>query len=328
MVSFILTLFHTGHKLRISTLYHLLTGKRTSSVLLHGFFYQNLPFFGCLPELKESTFKQVIDQLTKKQWISQDDGFGQLTSEGSNHLPLDKQAKLIDLKGLRYSRERQRMWQLTLLSVQVISYLSYHEKEYVPLDSRPFFLYQTKNWLRHSEGDILTEFPRELSQILAVLTEEQANFLANQFSGKEQLGKVPFQLLASEWQEMPWALLFYQNSLDAFIQQAQQQPNFRRLLSQFDQLNYNQSMIKTRQLYLTGYSVEKIGQARKLRPGTLNDHFIEWALLDPQFPFEQFELLEPASEEEMLAWSYQLFPDVPYLNFRLSQIFFLKELRV
>lgn len=292
MVSFILTLFHTGHKLRISTLYHLLTGKRTSSVLLHGFFYQNLPFFGCLPELKESTFKQVIDQLTKKQWISQDEGFGQITSEGGNHLPLDKQAKLIDLNGLRYSRERQRMWQLTLLSVQVISYLSYHEKEYVPLDSRPFFLYQTKKWLRHSEGDILTEFPRELSQILAVLTEEQANFLANQFSGKEQLGKVPFQLLAPEWQEMPWALLFYQNSLDAFIQQAQQQPNFRRLLSQFDQLNYNQSMIKTRQLYLTGYSVEKIGQERKLRPGTLNDHFIEWALLDPQFPFEQFELLE------------------------------------
>lgn len=38
MTFFILTLFKAGYKLRTSTLYHLLVGKRTSSVLLHGFF--------------------------------------------------------------------------------------------------------------------------------------------------------------------------------------------------------------------------------------------------------------------------------------------------
>ncbi|MGM0212581.1 helix-turn-helix domain-containing protein [Enterococcus sp. AZ109] len=326
MASFILALFHTGHKLRISTLYHLLTGKRTSSVLLHGFFYQNLSLFGCLPELKGSTFKETIERLIEKRWITQDEGFGQLTELGKKHLPLKRHAQLNALNGLRYGRERQRMWQLTLLATQVISYLTYQDKEYVPLDSRPFFLYQTKTWLRQSNQSILTEFPQELAHVLATLTKDQANFLANQFSGKEQLGKVPFQLLPTEWQEMPWGGLFYQNALDAFIQQAQLQPNFRRLLARFDQLNYNQSMIKTRQLYLEGHSVEEIGQLRKLKPGTLNDHFIEWALLDETFPFEQFELLTPANEEEMLAWTYQAFSQTPYLNFRLSQIFFLKEL--
>lgn len=325
MTDFILSLFHTGHKLRISTLYHLLIGKRTSSVLIHGFFYRNLPLFDSFSQLEEKQFNRWIDQLIQKKLIEETDGFGQLTEAGRIKLQATQRTQLINLNGLRYGRERERMWQLSLLAVQVISYLTYHEKEYIPLDSRPFFLYQTKKWLHQAEEGFLTEFPTELEQILAALSKEQANFLANQFSGYEQYGQVAFQLLPAKWQEAPWDRLYYQNAIDAFLQQALQQPNFRRLLRQLDQLNYNQSMLKTRKLYLSGLSLEEIARQRRLKQGTLNDHFIEWALLAEDFPFSDFHLITPASEHEMLTWRYQEFSELPYLNFRLSQILFLKE---
>lgn len=325
MTDFILALFHTGHKLRISTLYHLLIGKRTSSVLIHGFFYRNLSLFDSFSQLEEKQFNRWIQQLIQKKWIEESDGFGQLTEAGRIKLQSTQRTQLIDLNGLRFGRERQRMWQLSLLAVQVISYLTYHKKEYVPLDGRPFFLYQIKKWLRQAEEGLLTDFPVELEQILTALSNEQANFLANQFSGYEQYGRVAFQLLSEEWQETPWDRLYYQNAIDAFLYQALQQPNFRRLLGQLDQLNYNQSMLKTRKLYLSGLSLEEIGQQRRLKQGTLNDHFIEWALLADDFPFSDFQLITPDSENEMLTWRYQEFSEMPYLNFRLSQILFLKE---
>lgn len=325
MTDFILALFHTGHKLRISTLYHLLIGKRTSSVLIHGFFYRNLSLFDSFSQLEEKQFNRWIQQLIQKKWIEESDGFGQLTEAGQIKLQSTQRTQLIDLNGLRFGRERQRMWQLSLLAVQVISYLTYHKKEHVPLDARPFFLYQIKKWLRQAEEGLLTDFPMELEQILAALSNEQANFLANQFSGYEQYGRVAFQLLSEEWQETPWDRLYYQNAIDAFLYQALQQPNFRRLLRQLDQLNYNQSMLKTRKLYLSGLSLEEIGQQRRLKQGTLNDHFIEWALLADDFPFSDFQLITPDSENEMLTWRYQEFSEMPYLNFRLSQILFLKE---
>ncbi|MEO1772939.1 helix-turn-helix domain-containing protein [Candidatus Enterococcus ferrettii] len=325
MTDFILALFHTGHKLRISTLYHLLIGKRTSSVLLHGFFYRNLSFFDSFSELDEKQFNQLVDQLIRKKMIEQIEGFGQLTEAGQLQLQTSKVTQLVDLNGLRYGRERERMWQLSLLGVQVASYLTYQKNEYIPLDSRPSFLYQTKKWVRQSGKDFLIAFPRELQHIFASLNKYQANFLANQFSGHEQFGRVAFQLLPAEWQEVPWDRLYYQNAIDAFLHQALQQPNFRRLLKQLDQLNYNQSMLKTRNLYLRGLSIEEIGKQRNLKQGTLNDHFIEWALMAEDFPFSDFQLIAPASESEMLMWRYQEFAEIPYLNFRLSQILFLKE---
>ncbi len=325
MTDFILALFHTGHKLRISTLYHLLIGKRTSSVLLHGFFYRNLPMFDSFSQLEEKQFNRWINQLIQKKLIEEVDGLGQLTEAGRARLQDKQRPQLNDLNGLRYGRERQRMWQLSLLAGQVISHLTHHKKDYVPIDSRPFFLYQTKKWLSQAEEGLLTEFPRELEQMFTALAKDQANFLANQFSGYEQYGRVAFQLLPAEWQETPWDRLYYQNAIDAFLHQALQQPNFRRLLRQLDQLNYNQSMLKTRKLYLSGLSIEEIGQRRRLKLGTLNDHFIEWALLAEDFPFSDFQLITPDSESEMLTWRYQEFSEMPYLTFRLSQILFLKE---
>lgn len=63
-----------------------------------------------------------------------------------------------------------------------------------------------------------------------------------------------------------------------------------------------------------------------MKQGTINDHFIEWALMDENFPFEGFQLLDFShlSIEQVIDQHYQGY-DVPYLSFRLSQIYHLRK---
>ena len=63
MLSFILSLFPTRNKLRVSSFYQLLTGKKTTSVLIFGFLNELLPAHSSLPELTQETYQQRLTEL-------------------------------------------------------------------------------------------------------------------------------------------------------------------------------------------------------------------------------------------------------------------------
>lgn len=324
MTFFILTLFQTGYKIRTSTLYHLLVGKRTSSVLLHGFFYNNLIYLGALPTLKEAIFKKELQNLVAAAWITVNEGFGQLTQQGREQLS-EKNFDLVGLNNLRYGRMREDSWQLILFAVQVLSYLSYSENDYLPIENRPFYLQQLKKWLTRSQPHLIECFQKELLAIFKQLPAEEADFLANQFSGHGFQGKTTFQLLPAKYQDEPWNQLYRQHAIDLFLAQVKK-GELARLISTLDQQNLNKSMLKTREFFLAGKTESDILTLRHLKQGTINDHFIEWALMDENFPFERFQLLDFShlSIEQVIDQHYQEY-DVPYLSFRLSQIYHLRK---
>ena len=72
MDSFILALFSDTDKLRPSTLYQILIGKRTSSVLSYAFFYDRLGLFQALPQLNEREYQQTIADLIQQGMLSRD----------------------------------------------------------------------------------------------------------------------------------------------------------------------------------------------------------------------------------------------------------------
>ena len=327
MTFFILTLFKAGYKLRTSTLYHLLVGKRTSSVLLHGFFHENLPYLGALPNLKEEVFRKELQRLIEKQLILVNYGFGELTVEGQRVLGKESYP-FYGLNNLRYGRMRENMWHMILFSVQVISHLSFNEKNYLPIENRPYYLQQIKKWLAHSKVDVIVKFKQELELIFQKLPVNEADFLANQFSGVEFQGKTAYQLLPEKWLEEPWSSLYQQNAIDLFLAQVMQDNSGEifRLLSNLDQQNLNQSMLITKQFFLAGKSIDEILKLRHLKQGTVNDHFIEWALIDENFPFKSFELINfnELDKNQIVNARFQEY-DSSYLTFRLSQIYRMRE---
>ena len=48
------------------------------------------------------------------------------------------------------------------------------------------------------------------------------------------------------------------------------------------------SSVKTKQLFDRGMSIDEIATARKLKRSTIEDHFVEMSINDPQFPLSQF----------------------------------------
>ena len=142
-------------------------------------------------------------------------------------------------------------------------------------------------------------------------------------TGPEQIGQTFFQLLPDNYQKMPWNQFFPAAAIHCFLSVAKKQsPLLAAGLNPFYQENLNQSMLKTRRLFLSGKSIEEIMALRQIKRGTVNDHLIEWAIIDDQFPYHYF-----ATKQQFppLSWKlpyHILQKEVPldFLSIRINQI--------
>ncbi|MGM0124501.1 hypothetical protein IGI37_001879 [Enterococcus sp. AZ194] len=314
MNELILSFFKEGHKMKGTTLYHLLRGRRTNSVLVYGFFHEILPFLGAFPTLNEEAFFAELKKCCQKRLLKERAGEYQLTDKGRK--TIEKQ--LVEFPGIDYfsfGKTGQKNWRLIKFVVQVISYLSYEENTYVPIENSPYYTQHVKNWLRGQEKqNIPTQLRDELSQLLRGLTKSQSDFLANQFSGNQVSGAVAYQLLPEEVQQFPYSQLFEDEAIHLFFTQLKQYPHSKLYLLVKDGLkqNYNQSARQTIRLFLQGATTEQVMAVRHLKKSTINDHLIEWAILDEAFPFQQFI---PKEIDEFL-----MGVDCPILELEYSQL--------
>lgn len=336
MSELILSFFSQENKLRVSTLYHLLKGKRTSSILLFGFFYQLLPYLGAFPHLQEANYYQQLRQLEKQQLLRLDEETALLTSKGQKQAEaFRRQMDVSAVDYYRYGKTDAACWRLTKLMVQVLSFYQAETTQYVPLEAQPYFLFQIKKWLPGEDRFVFSEQAiHELRDIFQQLPEETANYLANQFTGQRQQGKTRQQLIPETQQQEPLAQLYNSQQMHQFISMVDQgsYPLIKSLLKDLLSQNYNRSMLQTRALFVKGASKQQVMKERNLKEGTINDHILEWAILDKEFPFSIFlpEKLAIALQQEpdILAITYQAFNEklpCSYDQFRLGQIVTLRK---
>ncbi|HAP7636310.1 TPA: hypothetical protein IVV30_001812, partial [Enterococcus faecium] len=155
MIVFILSLFSSGHKLRISSLYQLLVGKRTTSVLIYGFTHELLFIHNSFPELKQDKFYQILQKIAQQGWIEINENEAKLTPAGADMLS-EHQIEHTGLRFDRYGRTGETSWRLIKFAVQVISNLATGIQDYLPAETSPFYTFQLKKWLSESQ------LPREI----------------------------------------------------------------------------------------------------------------------------------------------------------------------
>ncbi|KAF1301081.1 helix-turn-helix domain-containing protein [Enterococcus saccharolyticus] len=327
MNTFILSLFTKEDKLKPSTLYQLLSGKRTSSVLCYAFFHDLFHLVGVLPELKEKELDVCLFELTKAGKLSEEHGLYALIGE---ECPERELLKEVDF--FRFGRKADETWRSLQFIVQVSSYLN-REETYIPLENSPFYTERARQ-LVHTYRDKLPEMIyQELLAIFSQLPSQQADLLAQTLTGYHQNGAVFFQVLPKEQQTPPWATVLVGRAMHHFFRILAKHPDFilyqflRPILNQ----NRNQSMLFTRKLFQQGATFEEIMRTRRLRKGTIQDHLIEWALVDEQFPFETFisewEQCQQLPEE---SWKYRYKEltercEASFLDIRLYQIWRKKQ---
>lgn len=330
MNELILSFFEEGNKMKGTTLYHLLRGRRTNSVLVYGFFHGVLPYLGAFPKLEESLIKKILKNHCSKGFLVEHDGEYQLTDEG--RMALKKNAlRFPDIDYFSFGKTASMNWRLVKFAVQVVSYISYGENEYVPIETSPYYTIQVKNWLKRQEkAQLPTQIKTELATIFKQLSDTQVTFLSNQFSGRQIDGSVVYQLLPKTMQEFPYNQLFEDEAIHAFFRQLKKIPEsiLYALVKEGLKQNYNQSARQTIRLFLQGATKEQVMQIRHIKTSTINDHLIEWAIVDETFPFQRFISREAQVhlsqlDQPMLTWQYAEINErfsISYDSFRLFQI--------
>lgn len=339
---FILSLFKQGYKVKVSTLYHLLKGKRTVSVLMSGFLFDNFFCFQLFPELREEAFYQILQQLIKDGCLDfyEESLEARLTDKGRQRL--QKNSLHIDsytnhLNGYKYGKTEMEMWRILQFLVQVTSHLSYQNNRYIPLEASPKYQLKIKKLLteidRKNVGSLMKN---EWSLIFDRLSEEESSFLVQQFSGYQWNGKAEQQLLPdfSAFQKAVYRKNIYHH-LFSCIEELEENAVLKKAVGESIEKNKNQSMLRTRELWSEGHSPAEIAGIRRMKPSTVNDHFLELAMSERGYAFDQFipseqircfqEISLPCQE-----WRYaelrQQF-EVDYFSFRMYQIEQIKRER-
>lgn len=333
---FILSLFKQGYKIKISTLVHLLKGKRTISVLMNGFLYENLVFFQLFPELTDKEFQTLLQQSVAKGFLrfQQENSEAVITEKGRAYLQkhalqVGKESQWLD--SYRYGKVDNKIWRLIQFFVQVTSHLSYQNSAYSPLECSPYYQWKMKQLLKNNDRKTIGNKVREeLLLVFDQLSDEESQFFALQFSGYHWNGKAEQQVV--DLYPAFKSELVRKNACHHFfriIESTDKTSMLKKIVLDEVEAANNQSMLQTKKLLFSGKSSKKISEIRQIKQHTVNDHILELAIQNPTYSFEQllsarhinyFKTLPAACHE----WNYGLIKqkqsDLDYFSYRMAQI--------
>ncbi|MGX7029943.1 helix-turn-helix domain-containing protein [Vagococcus zengguangii] len=343
---FILSLFAHGHKVRASTLYQLLKGKRTISIISYGFLYDVLRYFAIFSRLPDYQYQEIIDRLLRSQCLLERDGKVMITTKGKKHLN-DCQLSISfeHLNSFKHYRHDESFKNLLLFIIQVTSELSYDNNEYVPIELNGYQQMLVKRWLASQLADIskkelVDQLANELSEVSRFFNDDEikGSLLFGQMSGHEWTGYTLSQLSAELGISSIEAVLRDRELMHHLIDLLDTNPDQIPLLKTIFQLvaryPYNQSAHQSYELFKKTCDFQYVMNQRRIKQSTLEEHLLEFAIIDEKFPYDFFlhpELLQVfihlnelfPNEKE---WSFKVIETnsqvpVTYFEMRLYQIY-------
>lgn len=345
--TFILTLFNHGYKARIGTLYQLLIGKRTSSILCYGHFYNLLPFFGLLPKLDKKVYQRSVTSLSKKKYLTVEGEKAGITTEGKSYLSGGNTINYDKINHFAYGKSWQSFFDLLLFSTQVAAELKAENSSYLPIENNSYKHFQLKKWLVHqlekqSKEGFIRGFSSEWHQLVDVLPDLEGKYLTNQLTGAGVIGKTYHQLgNLLELDELE-LLLFHTHCIHwvMTIVAANQAayPIMHSLYQLVRRPNYNQSAYQTYQQYMRVKKIEPLTELRRLKKSTVLDHLIEFAIIDSKFSYSDvltpevigiFTAIEeryPDFRDWKISVIQESYPRISFFEMRLYQIWRVRRM--
>lgn len=325
----ILYCFKSGEVMRYSTLYHLLKGKKTTSVLSYGKLYTLLDYFCLFPKLSKPQFNSSIHSLIQKGHLQQmDSQLVKITNQGKDILKYNVLSQL-SIKGFHFYKYDDVFWQRLLFVSQVISYKSYQNADYLPIDNDPIHQLQVKQWLfQHNSDQLVKEFFSEWEQLIKHLTEEEQDMLVGQLVGHEVVGYTLSQLALQKNYDKVYAYLLYKSALHKMLIQINDSCDYyilmNSLVDMVEKEKEQDTVDLTDYLLSKGHTIKQVAHMRRLKESTIMDHFIEINMSKPSdeymsyIPKEVCQHLEDYLKEypNYKSWKYsQVVSKIPTLTF-------------
>lgn len=320
--------------MKLNSIYHILTGKRTASVLLSAVRSNLEAYFGLFPKLKQDWFIKKIDKLTKYGLIERYNEEYSITEKGRTlkETYFATHQQVTQTNQLRYAVIVSLFKKRVLFLSQVLSEVRHQNSHYLPIEKRV----AEQTWLKsilkslgEPKGIIAEKMGHEWLLLLEQTSIDNKALFIQQLEGNGQMRKTAGQLASeTNLEEAEVVVSWHQGWLKivAYLEENKAEtPIFTTL---YQELTANgglcsQSVQETYRYLVQGDSPKQIGDKRRLKASTIHDHLSEMALIYAAFPFERF------LDDRMLAYidqaitageikSYQEiqaeFLDIPFLK--------------
>lgn len=321
---FILSLFRHSQQLKTSQLYHILTGKRTASTLYQALEKELLNYFSLTESLTREEFESLIAAASRQGWLARvEESLYQLTDTGKqevenyfreHHFPAH-------LQSLRYGNLTKPVWERLQLVTQIFSEKSHGNRQYTPVIKNYAHQRWCKHWIKKTaplEKETTKQLVLEWKQLFERIDPPMANALAMRLTGHGQIGATHHQTAQHMQMDADEMEMFMLDALHAVYNVIEENtamfPLFASLFAQTDRETYeglSESVWITGQYLQRNYSPEAIAQKRNLKMGTVHEHIIELAIVNPHFPIEQYV---PQPVWQFLHQEMEKSSDVPYKN--------------
>lgn len=283
----------------ISSIFHLLTGKRSTQTLQDAKLFRLENYFGIYPTLERSQYLNVLRDLNKQEYITVSDQQVILTSKGESYLEhyAHMLGEIKHLNGYRYSTESTVFWERLLLYIQTVSNLLYNENRFLPIiESEPTIQWVKKYYYHHKNHlkDHFHALYEDIVTIFSKLPSNHRDIMTSCLSGYQLFGKTKSQLADSFHLTEHDIHLIMENSLHFMLRDIWNEKESYRVIKDFIPIKRESSKPLTESAQITlkylenGFSIKEISFKRNLKISTIQDHIVEIAVMDSEFPITTF----------------------------------------
>ncbi|WP_059103503.1 helix-turn-helix domain-containing protein [Shouchella shacheensis] len=295
--------------------YHLLQGKRSAQTIQDGAFFSALPLFGLLRSLKREEVPALVGELENLGYLKREAELVYPTEAGIRHVQrfLKQHSYIADIDNWVFGKRSRPFWQRLTLVVQTLSHLAV-KKSFVPVVQE----YEIQQWVKrytpkntNARKQLRTQLYEECRALLLEVSEQQALVFVGQLSRPGRVGLTIDQLAERLGLVKIEAELMQLATLHRIFRQLDANPKRFRVLASFlekpdgdEHATATASARKTAQLLTRAKAVDELARLRQLKTATIEDHLVELALFNLDFPIRDYLSLE--MEQEILARSKEL----------------------
>ena len=274
-----------------SAVYHLFKGKKSGQTIQDVGLFQLHPFFSITPKLDKTQYDTYIEKLIQEQFILLTDENVSVTEKG---YALIENFQAPGFDGWHFRGREHIFFRRLSLVVQTLSFLP-HTMRFIPIERDGTTQRFVKGYLQYHEFQSVSfqrQFAQQLQHLLmrANVSDCAKQLFVYRLSGYGESG-LTWHQLSEQFDEDVWSLqLLFVSCLHSVINDAREHAPLIHDLAQQIRIEQvlTQSTQKTAELFYKGYTLEQIAQYRRLKGSTIEDHFAEMAMNDPQFPLHQF----------------------------------------
>ncbi|GAA0296935.1 uncharacterized protein YpbB [Gracilibacillus halotolerans] len=289
----------------ISSIYHLLKGKKSIQTIQDSYLF-NLSFlFGVYSKLERRDFDEAILQLHKRHYLLflDNENIATLTDEGAKYLEqLERKYTPLYFDGMKYDKQPEKLLQIIYLLTQTTTYLASNQNRFLPIIDDMNAQKAVKKYLKEtniSMEETVINIYQDLKQALTIFPTTTSEMIVDTLTTPRQTGLTSFQL-ADKYSMSTDDIHLHIMHFGHYIVQQSHSGQLFQYLTYFLAKEQSTKVLtysakQTLTLLQKGYSLTEVAHIRKLKIATIEDHIIEIIYCNDSFNWAEF------LSEEMLS---------------------------